>query len=509
MSLFDWVTPGRGESRTSLENPKIPLSDPDAWRDTLGGGYEAETGTTITHDGSLSYSPVFCAVKKLSGDLAKLPWEVYKRMPDDGREVQRQHDVHQRINSKFAANPEVSAHKLWRRFYVSCLLFENGYLWIDRTPSGRVLGLYNLLPDRTAPYRRDNGELWYASEIDGRLHAFPYEDVIHVEGLTIDNVAGCDLILKARHDIGVALEARKFTSKFFKNGLHAGGVLQVPPGTTPKARDKVEKAINEKKSGTDNAFKSLVLRDGFRWFQTMVTPENAQMNEVDVAKARDVARFFMLSPSDLGIPDSKSYNSLEQERRNYYDGPLTYHLSGTMPELNIKLLSEAERNDGIYIDCKINALLWADTASVAEIASKGVTTGFLSNDEVRSWWNLNPIPDGNGKKFYRPLNVEEAGAPAQQPDPSQPLRSRLKLLHDHAVTRVKARLRHQAERASKSDDAWRSWQSRFVEENRSVVAEILDPVSETASVAGLEVPNGEQFLKSIAITRENWQEILT
>ncbi len=67
---------------------------------------------------------------------------------------------------------------------LSALLWGNGYAYIDRD-GGRVLGLYNLLPDRTTPYRR-NGELWYMTEVGGKMEAIPDYHIYHIEGLCLE-----------------------------------------------------------------------------------------------------------------------------------------------------------------------------------------------------------------------------------------------------------------------------------------------------------------------------------
>ncbi len=111
---------------------------------------------------------------------------------------------------------------------------NNGYAWIDKNGKGEVLGLYNLLPDRTTPFRR-GGELYYMTEVGGRLEALPADQVFHIEGLSIDGMHGEYLIKLFRDLFGASLAKRKFTSKFFSNGMTAGGVLTVPPNAKPEA----------------------------------------------------------------------------------------------------------------------------------------------------------------------------------------------------------------------------------------------------------------------------------
>lgn len=400
------------EQRATLENPKWSLSDPDAWRNHFEDGRIAETDLAVNTDKALTLSPVWQAVKMISGDCSKLPLKVYRYRADgEGKDVDRGHQVWPHINRDGRANAEVSCLQLWRRFYAGALLYENGYLWIDRDNLGRIRGLYNLLPDRTSPVRGRNGTLWYVSEIGGKLVPLPADDVLHLTGLCWAGDKAPCLVEQARHDFGLALAARKFTSKFFANGAQHGGVLQIPPGATKEARDKIEAAVEEKRRNLDKAFRTMVLRDGYKWFSTTVDPAKAQLIELNEALVRDVARWFLLSPSRLGVKDSTSYNSEEAAKQDYYDTTLSYWLTATVAEANCKLLTESEREANSHvIRYQVNALLWADAQTRAAIAEGGINTGRFSPDETRDWEGMNPRPDGEGGKFLRPMNMTTDGA---------------------------------------------------------------------------------------------------
>jgi HK97 family phage portal protein len=380
------------EHRASLENPAISWSDPNAFSDTLGISHDTDAGVAVTHRKAISLAAYWAAVKMISGDVSKLPLEVFLRDGED-RKADHKHPVYDRINLGGMANEEVSALRFWRRFMASALVYENAYAWCRFDNGGRLVGLYNLLPDRTT-VAKIRGQLWVLTEVSGpggssKVEPLPYSDCLHVEGLCINNLVGEDMVYQAREDIAQALAARSFTARFFKNGAHIGGVLHVPPGTTPKAKAKVEKGLETKFGSADNAFKTMVLRDGFKWFATMAKPQEAQLAELDEQQARNAARRFLMRPSKLGVQDSTSYNSLEQDRRDYQDTTLSYWLVAIKSECNTKLLSEEDRT-GRFIDYNINALAWADAATVATIGYQGVAAGVLEANEVRRWWNLPP-----------------------------------------------------------------------------------------------------------------------
>jgi HK97 family phage portal protein len=415
MGWFDWLT-SRKEARSgSLENPSVPLSS--ATLQELGvGSVGNEAGIDLTTYKALGYAPLYQAVSQISGDCAKMPINVYRRTLQ-GREHLTDHPLQSLLHINGAPNTEVNAFKFWRRFFTSATLHNNGYAWIDRSNGGQVLGLYNLLPDRTTAVRY-KGKLYYMTEVGGKMEALKADEVLHVEGLSIDNLCGSDMIKLFRQDFGIALARRNFTAKFFKNNMTAGGILTVPPQAKPEAVRKIATKMNEKFSGSsESAFKTLVLRDGYKWFSTQVDPEKAQLSEMDADQARNVARMYNLHPSRLGVPGSQSYNTLEMAQKDYYDGCLSHWLLSTKSEMNMKMLSESERADGVYIDYNINALLWADAATRNSIAVTGIQHGRFSPSETRAWENMNGYEGGD--TFYRPLNLEPVGSKAKSDQPSR------------------------------------------------------------------------------------------
>jgi HK97 family phage portal protein len=256
--------------------------------------------------------------------------------------------------------------------------------------------------------------LWVISEIDRRLEAMDPCDVLTIENVSIDETDSFGPLRAARQNIGLQLAQRKFNSRFYSHGCHAGGILQVPPGASDKAIKKVQDSVEKHRSGGDESFRALVLRDGFKWHQTTISPDDAQAGETAEAEVRNVARFYRLAPSRLGVSESISYNSEEAARRAYHDETLSYWLTQIKAECNLKLLTESQRLQRThYCDYNVAALLWADTQTVMSVGSQGVQWGIFNRDEVRGWFNMNPIPGGAGKKFLQPLNMTVAGeAPA-------------------------------------------------------------------------------------------------
>lgn len=388
----------------SIENPaNVSVGE---WSELQDSGGVSDAGEHVTLKKATGYAPLFQAVSKIGGDCAGLPLDVFERQQGTDRQKRGDHYLAGKIGRYRKANREATAFKVFRRWYNHALLWGNGYLWASRSPGGRVDELINLVPDRTAPYRI-GGVLYIKTEVNGELWRLPAEDVLHLEGVCVDNATGIEILSNFRHDFGLALAARKFTSKFFANGAHLGGILQVPSTSTPKAVRKVQNSLDQKMVDQRRSFKTLVLRDNYRWQATTVEPEKAQVTEIDEAGVRNVARMFNLSPAHLGVKESVSYNSREQERLDYHSSTLGPWLHQALGEFNTKLLSKTEQERGVFIDYNVNALLWADAKTRSEIAKSGIESGRFSPNETRAWENYNGYE--GGEKHWQPANMNQMG----------------------------------------------------------------------------------------------------
>jgi HK97 family phage portal protein len=458
--IASYLFPSSTTRSSSLEDPSTPING-----DTLeiGDNYSSASGTNVTPTRALGYSALYSAVDRISNDCAKLPLNVFKKT-NIGRSVQDQHPVQRRIHRFAKANEEIVAFKFWKRHFASALLWGNSFAWIDRSNRGEVLGLYQLLPDRTW-MERTNGRLVCVTETSRGQRTLDPNNVLHLEGLSIDSVEGLRILKLFRNDFGKALAAQNFESKFFKNNMSAGGILQAKAGTDPKKVRHTEKLIQEKYSGSDNAFKTLVIRDAMQWINTQIDPQKAQLTLLKEDGIRDVARMYRLPPSYLGLRESISFNSEEAAKQNYYDSCLSPWLIQNAAECTVKLLSEEERNTGHFCEYNINALLWADAITRSTIASIGIQSGRFCPNETRAWENYDSYEGGD--QFYRQLNLEPSGVASRSI--ASHLRPLLEATFQRAINRIDIR----------------NNRNKTLSEDRSAVVAIVDgPLRNVAALAG-------------------------
>lgn len=397
------------EQRTSLENPNVNLQDPALWGAVFGDTYTTASGIEVTHESALRNAAVWQAISLISGDLAKLPLDRYRRLPklgDSAREIDRGHPTQRLVRRR--PNAEMNSIKFWRRFWVFALLYNNSYAFIDRDGTGQPIGLYPLLPDRTGPVRR-GGKLYYETEVSGYGMPVPVdaEDVLHVEGIGINNLEGFDLIQAARESVALALANEKFASKFFKHGGRIGGVLEISSLADKTSRDKTEEGFRKMYEGADNPFKVMVLRDNHKFHAAQTSPKDSQMIEASEQQVRQIARWFNLSPSKLGLSDSVSYNSKAEDNQAYLDSTLSIWLEQLAAECNTKLLNENEQ-DSCFFEHNTAALLKMDLLQRYQAYQIGISSRIVNPNECRSKENM--LPYEGGDEYVNP-NTLQGGTP--------------------------------------------------------------------------------------------------
>ena len=153
------MVPVETSTNMSMESPSFDINSPEAW-DVLGAG-RSVSNEYVTGTSAMRVAAFFQAVWMISGDVGKLPLNLYRRVNDDSREIEVGHHAH-RVAS-IAPNKWMSPLRFWRRMMVQYLVYGNAYAVIHRRGNGQIDSLEPLLSDRTVSDWQD-GRLWVVTE---------------------------------------------------------------------------------------------------------------------------------------------------------------------------------------------------------------------------------------------------------------------------------------------------------------------------------------------------------
>ena len=388
--------------KRSAENPAHPY-----WEGAFDYGTRSDSGLDITYTTALRYSPWWRGINLISRDVAKLPLYVYKRN-GEAKDRDLKHPAYALLRRK--ANADLTSFTFIQTLTANAMACGNGYAFIEREDtSARPTQLLWLDPLVTYPVRQ-NGVLIYTTLINSLYRMMLPENVFHVRGLGWDGLSGYPVYKVAADSLGLGIGAQKFGSVFFKNNARPNVVIEVPGVMQKEAQNTFLEQWNRMHGGLEAAHKTAILTMGAKANAFSHNARDSQLLETRAFEIREVANWLGVPPHKLGDTTRTAYASLEQENHSYLVEALDPWLCTWENECNDKLLTEAQKeNETHFTEFNRNALVRASFAERMAGYKTMKEMGAINTDEIRAKENMNPLPNGEGQAYTRPLNMEEFG----------------------------------------------------------------------------------------------------
>ena len=362
------------------------------------------SGKPVNERTAMQTTAVYACVRILAEAVASLPLHVYEYQDDGGKKLVHDHPLYYLLHDE--PNPEMTSFVFRETLMSHLLIWGNAYAQIIRDGTGRVLGLYPLLPDKMDVQRDDRGNIYYVYSRnsdenpmfkeygDIRLKA---EDVLHIPGLGFDGLIGYSPIAMAKNAVGMTLACEEYGASFFANGANPGGVLE-HPGVL-KDPSKVRESWNSVYRGVNNAHKIAVLEEGMKYQQIGIPPEEAQFLETRKFQINEIARLYRIPPHMVGDLDKSSFSNIEQQSLEFVKYTLDPWVIRWEQSLQRSLLLPSEKGK-YFIKLNVDGLLRGDYQSRMNGYAVGRQNGWFSANDIREMENMNPIPDEEGGNLY-------------------------------------------------------------------------------------------------------------
>ena len=361
------------------------------------------SGKNVNERTAMQTTAVYSCVRILSEAIASLPVHVY-RYTETGKERVYDHPLYYLLHDE--PNPEMTSFVFRETLMSHLLIWGNAYAQIIRDGSGRVLGLYPLLPDKMEVDRDENGRLYYIYtrnsdenpnfEEYGRVY-LPQEDVLHIPGLGFDGLVGYSPIAMAKNAVGMTMACEEYGASFFENGATPGGVLEHPGVLKDPA--KVRESWHSVYGGSRNAGKVAVLEEGMKYQQIGIPPEEAQFLETRKFQINEIARMYRIPPHMIGDLDKSSFSNIEQQSLEFVKYTLDPWVIRWEQSLQKSLFLPQEKKR-YFVKLNVDGLLRGDYQSRMNGYAVGVQNGFMSPNDVRRLENMDLIPDELGGNRY-------------------------------------------------------------------------------------------------------------
>ena len=382
MGLFDRF---RKPEQRSLENPNAPVSSSDFLQVMGWGDLFASSGVTVNIDTALGVPAVWAAVNFLSGTIAGLPLNVYRKTESGRQKVTGGIStiLHDAVNDGMSSFD-------WRKYSFE-QVFTGGrsVTYIERAHNGEIKNLFPLNPANVRVEMLSDGRKQYRA--GQRVYAAA--DILDIPFmLRSDMIEHRGPISTNRDAIGMAIAASRYGSKAFQSGGIPPAVLQGPfqSGAAASRASEDVAAATLKLAQQGRPIMALPL--GHELKSIGLSPEDMQLIELQRFSIEQVARIYSLPPVFLQDLTHGTFSNNEQQDLHFVKHTVKRWVEQFEQELNLKFFG---RGSDFYVEFNVDGLLRGDLKTRMEAHATSIQNAIRTPNEVRDIENLAPLGKGD------------------------------------------------------------------------------------------------------------------
>jgi HK97 family phage portal protein len=370
----------------------------------------------------VAFSAVYACTSIISGDIAKLPIQVFRVDVESGARTVQRRDYYAQLMR--TPNSYQTGADFMQLYVLSTLLQGNAYAYTPRNARGEVAALHVLDPRSTRPFiEPESGELFYrcgenllAGIIPGAM--IPERDIIHHRLPLLPGfpLLGVTPIFAAASSSAVGLQILRNSQSFFGNASRPSGVLTAPGKVSEPTAQRLKEDWDNNYGGPRFG-KTAVLPEGLKWEPLAITAQDAQLIEQLRWSVEDVARVFRVPLFMLGDPTKATYRNTEQAARAYLSGCLSYHIEAL--EQRFERAFEFPLDWELKFD--LSQILRAEIDVRFAAYTQALNAGWSTINEVRAQEGLEAVDGGDEPHIqmqYVPLS--QSGKTPAAPAPGEP-----------------------------------------------------------------------------------------
>lgn len=402
-----------------LEAKSDVTSSLDLFRE-LYGGRESRAGVPVTWSRSLEVSTVLACCRVNANGVAQVPWRPYR---DDGssRSPARGHPLYPLISLR--PNPWQTSYEFRETIMFHVLLTGNAFIFVNRVGIDRkVKELIPIDPARVSVKQRPDQTLVYVVRGDnGEVREFGQDAIWHLRGPSWNSWMGMEAVKLARDAIGLTISLEQGQAEFQKNGAQTSGVLSPKSKLSPDRYEFLSAWLDRHLPGGDRFGKPLIVDDDANYIAMSMTAIDQQLVESRKHQIEEICRAFGVMPIMVGHADkTATYASAEQMFLAHVVHTLAPWYQRIEQSADVNLLSEEDRLAGYYTKFTPNALMRGAAKDRGEFYAKalgsGGTKGWMTQNEVRAFEEMDRSDDPEADKLPQPTNAAPPTDTASEED---------------------------------------------------------------------------------------------
>jgi len=397
--------PAVSRSRPMAE-ASVPVSSHAAASvfDGIGFGYASRSNVStlprVSPELAQKHATVTAACAVISGDLSKLPLQVFQR-GKDGREVRvRDHPAEYLLNVESSAGVPANVARFGLGY--SYCLRGRGFAYAPRDGGGELELFEAIRPDQMMVLRAGRARFYEFEDGAGLRRRVSGRVMVHLRYMAEDGWTSRSPIEVAAESLGIALAgqeaaARQASGAAFKQVAKIGAFNE-DDESYERARGRLKDHMRRDRDsgvlivGSEDDFKTLG-----------ASAADLQLLESRKFDREQIIALYRVPPSKLQMLENGVKANGEQQAIDYKADCLTHWGSFVEGGLTLGLLSEGERRSGMFFRHNYDALLAATTKERYDALAKAVGGPFMTWREARRIEGLEDLAEGESP--YPPSNM--------------------------------------------------------------------------------------------------------
>lgn len=376
-----------------------------------GLGMRMRSGVEMSTARAMRHAAVWSCVRARAEDVAKLPVRTIEYQGQT-RLVREPAPWLQR------PNPETTTFELFERTTASIDTDGNAFWHVSKDRLGRVAEVWPLPPTEVQVWRDRprRGEGLQPKRFTYCNEDYALGEIVQFTGFSLPGrLRGMNPIQEHMHSIGLSIAAEEYGEVFFGNGATMSGIVQMPGVPDREAVREMQDGLARDHQGLANAHRPGVLIGGATWTQLTIPNDAAQFLETRKYQRTDIASIYRMPLHKIGDLERATFSNIEHQSIEYVSDAIL----PTSSRIEHQVAAAGLLEQGHHLKFNYGVLLKGDTKARYEAYAQAVQWGWMCPDDVRELEDLNPLPDGQGAHYLRPLNMvtaDEANDPASAPE---------------------------------------------------------------------------------------------
>ncbi len=383
---------------------------------------KTNSGAKVSQVSALSLVAVQSCISLLADGVATLPVDIFQEI---GGVKKKSPNIPTYIKQP---NPFQTPAAFWHRIVVSMAMDGNAFIFTIRSDSGAVVAMYALHPQEVHVHDLPGGDVRYYYNGE----EYDRTQILHIPMFTRPGISrGVSPLDTAVEAVGLGLTAEEYGARFFGQGTTMSGIIEHPGLPKNDEAKMLREMFRKTHAGTKNSHAVGVLTGGATFRPITATPDQAQFLETRRFQNHQIALLYHIPAYMIDPTVTSSWGKgVEEQHRNFIDYALMPYIVRIEQAVSIYLLGSSR-----YMKFNLDARLRPKTKERYDSYAVAINNGWMSVDEIRALEDLEPLPDGKGTHYYRPLNELAIDEPIPGPvnTPAE-IQAQGQLSGDHPAT---------------------------------------------------------------------------